>query len=216
MTDSSVIEKSTIEQSNTASTTGNAVGSIGGRDNPESDGVSGTRLYAISSEKLVELSLATFGLFTIIWSYQQWYQIYNGKPYRTLRSILMVTCLPFSQGLLYHRIAGIARSEQIKQPQAIHAPQSIKINWSPTRLHALFAGFLLMPVWLIGNGHWWGALSILMTLLPNMVVNQTVNKWHRKHNKQFGLNQDLSALGWMTVVMGIVTWTTLLVYIAAE
>lgn len=153
--------------------------------------------FPISSEKLIELSLATFGLFGLYWTLRHWQQIeYRGTA---VSSVIRAMCFPVTQYDLYRRIHGAADGE--------HRPR-----WHPLRLYSLYLIFTLLPIYMVLTEHYWGVLSYMLTLLPNLLVNQTVNKIHDDHLNSFSRNSDLDAIDWSILIAGLIGWLTLLAY----
>ncbi|WP_300424880.1 hypothetical protein [uncultured Thalassolituus sp.] len=154
--------------------------------------------FQISSEKLIELSLATFGLFGIYWIWRHWHQLaYRGER---LSPALRTLIFPVTQLDLYRRVwNGVDADDE-------------RPRWHPMRFFILHLLFTLLPIYMIATDHAWGALTFMLTLLPNLLVNQTVNRIHDRHLRSFARNSDLDAVEWTILVAGLVAWLTLLAY----
>ncbi|WP_430462336.1 hypothetical protein ACQUQU_05950 [Thalassolituus sp. LLYu03] len=166
------------------------------RSSTRPDTASGAAFFQVGTEKLIELSLLTFGLYGFWWTWQQWQSLKaRGEavnPWvRTLLSVIW-------QYDLYRRIATRTRTEDMA------------CRWHALRLHGLFVGFTLVPLWLLATDHPWGLLINLMTLLPNVLVNQSINAINEKYLPFYEQNTELSGRNWAAVVAGVVAWLTLL------
>ncbi|WP_420590481.1 hypothetical protein [Bacterioplanoides sp.] len=153
--------------------------------------------FQIGTEKLIELSLATFGLYGLVWSYQNWVQLKRQDP--TIKPLLRTLLAIVYQLDLYQRVH--------KQSQADRE----SARWSPIRVYILFVIFNLIPTWLLVTGHPWGFLVIMLTLLPNLLVNQAINRIHDKRIHFYAQNTELDGLDWGVLIAGIVIWLTILV-----
>ena len=153
--------------------------------------------FQIGTEKLIELSLATFGLYGLVWSYQNWVQLKRQDP--SIRPLLRTLLAIVYQLDLYQRVH--------KQSQADRE----SARWSPIRVYILFVIFNLIPIWLLVTGHPWGFLVIMLTLLPNLLVNQAINRIHDKRIHFYAQNTELDGLDWGVLIAGIVIWLTILV-----
>ncbi|WP_419810271.1 hypothetical protein [Bacterioplanoides sp.] len=153
--------------------------------------------FQIGTEKLIELSLASFGLYGLYWNYQNWLQIerQNGNVNPLLRTVLSL----FFQYDLFRRV--YQQSEQDGE----------KPRWSPARVYLLYVLFNLIPVWLLLTDHPWGGLVFMLTLLPNLLVNQTINLIHDKRLRFFAQNTDLSGTDWGVITVGFVVWLSMMV-----
>lgn len=153
--------------------------------------------YQIGTEKLIELSLATFGLYGLLWSYYNWQQLQRREPglnppLRTLLSVVF-------QLDLYRRVHQQCRDDN-------ETPR-----WHPYRVFALYLIFTLMPIWLLATGHPWGALVFMLTLLPNLLVNQAINLIHDKRMHFYAQNTELTGPEWATLIIGLVIWLTVMI-----
>ena len=153
--------------------------------------------FQIGTEKLIELSLVTFGLYGLVWSYQNWVQLKRQDP--SIRPLLRTLLAIVYQLDLYQRVH--------KQSQADRE----SARWSPIRVYILFVIFNLIPIWLLVTGHPWGFLVIMLTLLPNLLVNQAINRIHDKRIHFYAQNTELDGLDWGVLIAGIVIWLTILV-----
>lgn len=152
--------------------------------------------FQVGTEKLIELTLATFGLYALFWTYRNWLQLQRrGEAVNPLLRTLLAVVYQYD---LYRRIHQRARVEN-----AIP-------RWSPLRIYLLFLIFTLVPLWLLATDHPWGILLNLMTLLPNLLANQSINQIHDKHLHFFAQNTELSGQNWAAIVAGLVGWLTLL------
>jgi len=88
-------------------------------------------------------------------------------------------------------------------------------RWTPIRLYMLFMAFSLIPAWMLVNENPWGWLLSLLTLLPNALVNMSINAIHDRHIRFFNLNLHLSGLNWAAIVAGMIGWLTLLIVVMA-
>ena len=154
--------------------------------------------FEVGTEKLIELSLASFGLYSFYWTYCNWLQIARrggqvSPIWRTLVSVVY-------QFDLYRRIS--KTGEEFGEPT----------RWKPARLYFLYLLFTLMPIWMLITDHYWGLLANLMTLLPNLLVNQTINKLHDQRMHFFAKNTELSGLNWALIVSAMIAWLTLMTY----
>ena len=153
--------------------------------------------FQIGTEKLIELSLVTFGLYGLVWSYQNWVQLKRQDP--SIRPLLRTLLAIVYQLDLYQRVH--------KQSQADRE----SARWSPIRVYILFVIFNLIPIWLLVTGHPRGFLVIMLTLLPNLLVNQAINRIHDKRIHFYAQNTELDGLDWGVLIAGIVIWLTILV-----
>lgn len=153
--------------------------------------------FQIGTEKLIELSLATFGLYGLVWSYRNWVQLKRQDS--TIHPLLRTVLAIFYQLELYQRVH--------KQS---HADRE-SARWSPVRVYILFVIFNLIPLWLLLTGHPWGFLVIMLTLLPNLLVNQAINRVHDKRMRFYAQNTKLNGVDWGVLIAGIVIWLTILV-----
>lgn len=153
--------------------------------------------FQIGTEKLIELSLATFGLYGLIWNYHNWLQIerQNGNVNPFFRTVFSV----IYQYDLYRRV-----HQQSQQ-------DSERTRWSPARIYLLYVLFNLIPVWLLLTDHPWGALVFILTLLPNLLANQAINLIHDKRLHFYAQNTELSGPDWGIIIGGFVAWLTILV-----
>lgn len=152
--------------------------------------------FQVGTEKMIELTLATFGLYALFWTYANWQQLQRrGEAVNPLLRTLLAVVYQYD---LYRRIHQRARIETL-------APR-----WSPLRIYLLFVVFTLMPLWLLVTDHPWGILLSLMTLLPNLLANQSINQIHDKHLHFYAQNTELSGQNWAAIVIGLVGWLTLL------
>ena len=154
--------------------------------------------FQIGSEKLIELSLATFGLFGLFWTYSHWRQIASRGE--DISPLLRTLCFPVTQLNLYQRVHARATTDDA-------APR-----WHPQRVFVLHLIFVLLPLYMVATDHSWGALTFMLTLLPNLLVNQTVNRLHDLHLHYFAKNTDLDAIDWTVLIAGLIGWLTLLAY----
>ena len=153
--------------------------------------------FQIGSEKLIELSLASFGLYGLLWTYQNWIQIQRQDP--TVKPLLRTLLAIIYQLDLYRRVHHQAQADK-------ETPR-----WSPVRVYVLFVIFNLIPIWLLFTGHPWAFLVIMLTLLPNLLVNQAINQVHDKRMHFFAQNTDLTGFDWGILIGGLVIWMTILV-----
>jgi len=153
--------------------------------------------FQIGSEKLIELSLASFGLYGLIWTYQNWQQISRLEP--GIKPLVRTLLAVFYQYDLYRRV-----HQQSQQDEQIP-------RWKAARVYFLFLVFSLIPAWLLANGHPWGVLVVMLTLLPNLLVNQTINQIHDKRMHFFAQNTELTGIDWGVIIGGLVIWLTILV-----
>ncbi|MCA6065219.1 hypothetical protein [Thalassolituus marinus] len=152
--------------------------------------------YQVGTEKFIELSLVTFGVYGIYWTWANWKAIQQaGEPVNPLLRTLFAVFWQFS---LYQRIAVRAGTEDMGP------------RWKPVRLFVLFAAFSVLPIWMLITAHPWAALAGLLTLLPNVLVNQSINAINEKYLPFYEQNTELSASNWTAVVAGVVGWLTLL------
>jgi|GEM_PF-919984 len=158
--------------------------------------------YQVATEKFIELTLVTFGLFGFFWTYRNW-QIISRRE-KGIYPLWFTLLSVFYQGGLYRRIASRA------------ALEDELVRWNPARLSAIFIIFTVLPVWMLLTDHPWGILINLMTLLPNLLVNQTINRVHERHMPFFEQNTELSALDWTLIVAGLIGWLTILVLALAS
>lgn len=152
--------------------------------------------FQVGTEKFIELSLLTFGLYGFWWTWRQWCQIRtSGEAVNPLARTLLSVVWQYD---LYQRIASRTRAEE--QP----------LRWSAPRLQLMFVLFTLIPLWLLLTNHPWGLLINLMTLLPNVLANQSINAVHEKYLPFYEQNTELSGRNWAAVVAGVIGWLTLL------
>ena len=153
--------------------------------------------FQIGTEKLIELSLASFGLYGLVWNYQNWLQIerQNGNVNPFLRTLFSI----IYQYDLYRRV-----HQQSQQDNE-------KPRWSPARIYLLYVLFNLIPVWLLLTDHPWGGLVFMLTLLPNLLANQSINLIHDKRLHFFAQNTDLNGADWGVVIVGFVVWLTVMI-----
>ena len=174
------------------------------QDQPTPDSPSGSdaAFYQVGTEKFIELTLVTFGLFGFWWTYRHWCainQYLQNEQQPGVQPLLRTLLSVFYQHDLYKRIAARARVEG--EP----------VRWDPTRLFVLFVVFTLIPLWLLITEHPWGFLVNLITLLPNLLVNQSVNRVNEHHLQFYQQNTEMSGLDWALIVAGLIGWLTLLV-----
>lgn len=153
--------------------------------------------FQIGTEKLIELSLATFGLYGFYWTYQNWCRIQRHDP--SVKPWLRTLLAIFYQFDLYRRI-----HQQCQQDN--DTPR-----WSFRRVYALFVIFSLIPLWLLATSHPWALLVGMLTLLPNLLANQTINHIHDKRMHFFAQNTELNGIDWGVITGGLVIWLTILV-----
>lgn len=153
--------------------------------------------FQIGTEKLIELTLATFGLYGLWWNYQNWRQIQRHEAHiqPLLRTLLSVVY----QYDLFQRV----------HQQCQHDKETPR--WKPARVYFLYLLFTLIPVWLLVSNHPWGALVFMLTLLPNLLVNQAINLIHDKRMHFYAQNTELNGIDWAIIVIGLVIWLTLLI-----
>ena len=158
--------------------------------------------YQVGTEKFIELTLVTFGLFGFYGASRHWAAIarHEGGIQPLGRTLLSVVY----QFNLYQRIAARAKLED-ENPR-----------WDPARLYAIFLIFTLVPVWLLVTQHPWGILLNLMTLLPNLLVNQSINRVHERHLQFYEQNTEMSGIDWAMIVAGLIGWLTILILALAS
>lgn len=157
--------------------------------------------FQVGTEKMIELTLCTFGLYSLFWTYSNWRILQQrGEPVQPLWRTLL--CPVYQLGL-YRRIHERAILEG-ERPR-----------WTPARLYPLFLAFNLIPLWLVINHSPLGGLLWLMTLVPDSLVNNSINDIHDRHLRFYALNTDLSGRNWAAIVPGLVLWLTLLVTMVA-
>ena len=161
-----------------------------------------TAFFQVGTEKLTELSLVTFGLYGFYWTWRNWQQISRHEA--GIRPLLRTLLSFVFQYGLYRRIAARARLEN-------ETPR-----WLPERLFGLFLVFTLIPLWLLLTNHPWGILLNLLTLLPNMLANQSINAVHEKFLPFYEQNTELSGSNWAAIVTGLIGWLTLLILALAS
>ncbi|ASP40058.1 hypothetical protein CHH28_15860 [Bacterioplanes sanyensis] len=151
--------------------------------------------YPIGTEKFVELSLATFGLYNLYWSWANWRQISQPNAFMPWFKLLI---WPISQWQLYQRIYRQA-VEDGEQPR-----------WQPLRAYLLFILSLLFSIWFVASGDSHGWFLALLATLPNAQANLTVNRLHDSRLHFYAQNTDLTALEWGILVVGMVAWVSLM------
>lgn len=155
------------------------------------------KFYQIGTEKFIELSLCSFGLYSFYWTYANWQQIQRqGENISPLWRTLLAIVYQFD---LYRRIHSQASEHQEKP------------RWQPVRIYVLWVVFTVMPIWLLLNGHPWGSIVLLLSLLPNLLANQSINRLHDHLLHFYAQNTDLKAFDWGIIVAGLIVWLTLLV-----
>lgn len=152
--------------------------------------------YPVGTEKFIQLTLFSFGLYAFWWTFKQWQTLQQkGEDVNPLaRTVLSVIW----QYDLYQRIASRARTERQAH------------SWKPVRLHVMFVAFTLIPLWLLATDHPWGLLINMMTLLPNLLASQTIDAINEKYLPLYAQNTELSGGSWAVIVAGIIGWLTLL------
>ena len=153
--------------------------------------------FQVGTEKMIELTLCTFGLYGLFWTYRNWAVLQRRGEH--VNPLLRTLLSPFFQYDLYRRVHQRAVLEGVRP------------RWTPVRLYVLFLAFSLIPVWMLISHTPWGWLVSLLPLLPNALVNISINDIHDRHVRFFALNTDLSGLNWAAIVAGLVGWLTLLI-----
>merc|ERR1712000_766517 len=103
------------------------MGDVTMQDQPTPDSPSGSdaAFYQVGTEKFIELTLVTFGLFGFWWTYRHWCAInqrLQNEQQPGVQPLLRTLLSVFYQHDLYKRIAARARVEG--EP----------VRWDPTRL----------------------------------------------------------------------------------
>ena len=62
----------------------------------------------------------------------------------------------------------------------------------------------------------WGILLNLMTLLPNLLDNQSINRVHERHLQFYEQNTEMSGIDWAMIVAGLIGWLTILILALAS
>lgn len=157
--------------------------------------------FQVGTEKFIELTLCTFGLYGLYWTYRNWEVLQRRGE--AVNPLLRTLLSPLYQYDLYRRVHQRATLEN-------ELPR-----WTPIRLYMLFMAFSLIPAWMLVNENPWGWLLSLLTLLPNALVNMSINAIHDRHIRFFNLNLHLSGLNWAAIVAGMIGWLTLLIVVMA-
>ena len=152
--------------------------------------------FPIGTEKFIELSLATFGLYNLYWSWSNWRQISRYDDINPIRAMLL---WPFSQWQLYQRI----------HRQAVADGDSPR--WQPWRAYWLFILPLLLSLWFMASGHLSGGFLALLLTLPNAQINLTINRLHDRRLHFYAQNTDLTAIEWGILIIGMVSWLSLMI-----
>ncbi|GGY43251.1 hypothetical protein GCM10011297_15010 [Bacterioplanes sanyensis] len=156
--------------------------------------------FPIGTEKFIELSLATFGLYNLYWSWCHWHQVQRrggANPW------LMMAIWPLSQWWLYQRVYRQAVDDG-DQPR-----------WQPLRAYLLFILPLLLSLWFVATGDRDGWFLALLLTLPNAQVNLTINRLHDSRLHFFVQNTDLTAVEWAILIAGMIAWVSLMVFALA-
>ncbi len=158
--------------------------------------------FQVGTEKLTELTLVTFGLYGFYWTWKNWCVI--ARQDSSVSPLLYTLLSVWFQRDLYRRVQQRAQVED-------EIPR-----WHADRLFAVFVLFTLVPLWLLLTDHPWGVLLNLMTLLPNMLVNQSINAVHERYMHFYEQNTELSASNWAAIIAGLIGWLTLLILALAS
>jgi hypothetical protein len=157
--------------------------------------------YTIPPVKMVLLSLASFGLFDIYWFYQQWKAVRartgeDVSPFwRTMFSILFVNRL-FGHVRSDSASAGVPALMSTGMLSAIFIIANLISRFETTKT--------LGPVWLIGYA----------ATVPMVIIQQEINQYHAVVTPNFNRNARWSFGNVITVLLGAIAWSGVIVAVA--
>jgi len=159
-------------------------------------------VFQVGTEKYIELCLVTFGLYNLFWTWALWRSIREqGQDINPVARTLFAVIFQFS---LYRRISELASQEDIS------------IRWKPVRLYLLFVPFTLIPAGLATTGHPWALFAFMLTIIPNLLVNLTINAINEKYLALYQQNTELTPMNWVALIGGLIAWLTILILAIAS
>ncbi len=153
--------------------------------------VATTEWFSVGKGKFVAMTLATFGLYTIYWMYQQWVRIQG----RSNRSILPWARALFSVFFIYSLVRVMRES----------LARYTNVSWNPGSVSAVFiVSSLIARLPIIGT---FSVLGFLILLWPVGSVLEVTRR------SDAPTNEKLTAANWVMLVFGALFWVA---YLAAE
>lgn len=139
--------------------------------------------YAVSNTKLVMLSVLTFGLYEVYWSYKQWQFVKKEKDLKVTPWARGLFCTLYAYSLFKH-IFGLAKEAGDKS--------------SPSAGWLAIAYFILVSMSRLSGWGWIISFGSVLTLIP--AQNRINLLWSKKHPDE----TTVTSFSWKEVIVMII------------
>ncbi len=145
--------------------------------------------WPVSISKVVILSIATFGIYHIVWFYRNWrylYQVEKQKVSPALRAIFgIIFCHSLFKKVHTKAVEALAT-------QKLFSPTSTALCFIILTLLARAPGYL----WLI----------TFLAVIPLVNVQRTINQLNQPQTEALKRNSKYRALTYVAIILGLIIW----------
>ena len=143
-------------------------------------------LFPVTTQKFVVLTLCTFGLYELYWSYQNWAR---------LRAATQESISPFWRAF-FAPLWGFSLFGRIHDLAATH---NIPTRWSHWVMASAY--LVLSVAWRLPDPWWWISIASVLPMIPVQRTAQRINDFHSSPDSESRNGRD-TILNIMAIVFG--------------